>query len=119
MTYMMPLADGETPCPDCTLSRGQWHCTMNCSPRKWTTEKKPETDQMPGRLTLERVQRDDEDADGSSIREWHVCAEAGSIFLRRHKGSNSFITLKSGDIKQLYDDLLTIDAAQIEMEKPQ
>lgn len=34
MTYMMPLADGEKRCEDCTLYRAQWCCTMNCSNAK-------------------------------------------------------------------------------------
>lgn len=31
MTYMAPLARGETPCDDCDWYDGWPHCTMNCS----------------------------------------------------------------------------------------
>ncbi|WP_027237828.1 hypothetical protein [Leisingera caerulea] len=31
MTYLAPLANPDNRCDDCTLYRGDWCCTINCS----------------------------------------------------------------------------------------
>jgi hypothetical protein len=117
MTYMMPLADGEKPCEDCDLMRGQMYCTMNCSPRKWVHDNPKQEDKMAGSLTLERIIRDPDDAKGSAVREWHISSEGSLILLRRHKGSNSFITLTEEDFGQLHADLKAMASVIPQMEK--
>ncbi len=59
---------------------------------------------MTGRITIERLLRDDEDASGQSIRKWKFEAEAGMVIIRLDHGEG-FILLRSSDIDQFVIDL--------------
>jgi hypothetical protein len=59
---------------------------------------------MTGRITIERLLRDDDDASGQSIRKWKIESEAGHVTIRLDHGEG-FILLRSADIDQFVIDL--------------
>jgi hypothetical protein len=66
---------------------------------------------MTARITIERILRDDDDANGQSIRKWKIEAEAGHVTIKLDHG-DGFILLHAKDIDQFVIDLnLAGDAA--------
>jgi len=59
---------------------------------------------MTGRITIERILRDDDDASGQSIRKWKIEAEAGVVTIKLDHG-DGFILLRARDIDQFVIDL--------------
>lgn len=62
---------------------------------------------MARRITLDRIQRDDDDATGADVRQWQMEIEGDNIKIRPRDGAD-FIMLRVTDADEFIDDLQTI-----------
>lgn len=65
---------------------------------------------MSRRITLERVLRDDNDANGQTVRTWIMQRDDDLIMIRAREGSD-FILIRKADAQQFHEDLQAIARA--------
>lgn len=56
-------------------------------------------------MTLERIERDEDDETGKDVRSWHISISDGMITMRSRADSDDFIMIKESEIDQFQDDL--------------
>ncbi len=59
---------------------------------------------MAKRITIEHLERDDDDDSGTSVRSWKLEVDPGFIFVRMNHG-DGFILLRAADIDAFVEDL--------------
>lgn len=69
---------------------------------------------MAARVTIERILRDEDDAVGSTIRDWKIEAECGHVVIRLKHG-DGFLMLRPSDIEIFTDDLARAKAAALDL----